>query len=99
MKKLLGILLLTLSASAMAQHHGYHGHHGYYRGSNWGWVAPVVIGGAVVYAATRPPVYVQPPIVYTQPSQPYMQAPPVGMHWEEMIDPQTGIRKIVAVPN
>lgn len=67
MKKLIALLLVTLSATAMAQHrHGghYHGHGGH----GWGWVAPALIGGAVVYAATRPPVVVQqPPVVIQQP--------------------------------
>lgn len=70
MKKLIALLLVTLSATAMAQHrHGgyHHGHHGH-GGHGWGWVAPALIGGAVVYAATRPQVVVQqPPVVVQQP--------------------------------
>lgn len=68
MKKLIALLLVTLSATAMAQHrHGGH-HHGH-GGHGWGWVAPALIGGAVVYAATRPPVIVQqPPVVVQQPT-------------------------------
>ena len=67
MKKLIALLLVTLSATAMAQHRPhYHHHHG---GHGWGWVAPALIGGAVVYAATRPPVVVQqPPVVVQQPT-------------------------------
>jgi len=70
MKKLLLTSLLAFSVPAMAQHH--HGmrhfdHHQQYRQSNWGWVAPAVIGGAVVYGLTRPaPVIVQQPPVYIQ---------------------------------
>lgn len=71
MKKILASLLLSvLAVSANAQHHGWrHGHGGYYGGNGWGWIAPAVIGGAVVYAATRPPVVVQqqPVIVQQQP--------------------------------
>jgi hypothetical protein len=62
-----------LSAPVAAQHH--HGmrhfdhHYQPYRGG-WGWVAPAVIGGAVVYGLTRPaPVVVQQPV--------YIQQPPV----------------------
>ena len=65
MKKLLTVLLLTVSATAMAHGPHYYGHHH----NNWGWVAPAVISGAVVYAATRPvqPVVVQqPPVVIQQ---------------------------------
>lgn len=67
MKKLLTILLLTASVSVLAHgpHYGHYYHHG---GGGWNWVAPAVIGGAVVYAATRPaPVVVQQPQVIYPP--------------------------------
>ena len=72
MKKLLAIALLTLaSIPAMAQHHHGYGHGHWNRGYNggWNWVVPAIIGGAVVYGATRPdPVIVQqPPIIVQQP--------------------------------
>jgi hypothetical protein len=42
-------------------------HHHQHRQSNWGWVAPAIIGGAVVYGLTRPDtVIVQQPPVYIQ---------------------------------
>ena len=66
MKKLLVAIVIGLTAFG-AQAHGYN-HHGHHGGYGWGWVAPAVIGGAVVYAATRPPVYVQQqPVVVQQP--------------------------------
>ena len=52
--------MLLVSIPAMAQHHGHgfrhHGHHGYYYGGgvNGNWVAPLIIGGVVTYALTRP---------------------------------------------
>ena len=58
MKKLVALILIALSTTAMAQHRHHRPHH---HGHGWGWVVPAVIGGAVVYAATRPPVMVQPP--------------------------------------
>jgi hypothetical protein len=71
MKKLLLISLLAFSVPVMAQHHHgmRHFDHHQHRQSNWGWVAPAVIGGAVVYGLTRsdtvivqqPPVYIQQP--------------------------------------
>ena len=79
MKKLLTILLLTVSASAMA--HGPH-YHGYWRhngGSAWTWVAPAVVGGVIGYEIARPnpPVIVNqapPPVIYqTQNCSPWTQ--------------------------
>jgi hypothetical protein len=70
------LAMSTLFAStAQAQHrHGHHGHHGHhgshYRSYNnaWTWVVPAIIGGAVVYSATRPePVIIQQPPVIVQP--------------------------------
>jgi hypothetical protein len=74
MKKLFITLVLACATlPALAQHHGYHhgGHRGGYYGGGWGWVAPAIIGGAVVYAATRPEtVIVQQPPVVVQPQIP-----------------------------
>lgn len=77
MKTLLAILALTLSSTAFAQHgphrghhHGFHHNHHRHWHSTYGWVVPAVIGGAVVYAATRPtPVVVQPAPIILQPNQ------------------------------
>lgn len=74
MKTLIAVLALTLSSTAFAQHHGHRWHHGHHHNRHWhpnyGWVVPAVIGGAVVYAATRPaPVVVQQPTVVLQPNQ------------------------------
>lgn len=63
MKYLIATILSVLAITANAQHRHHH-HHG---GHGWGWVAPALIGGAVVYAATRPPVVVQQPPVVVQP--------------------------------
>ncbi len=72
MKKLLVVLLLTVSTGAFAQHHGFKHkhHHNRHWHHNHSWVLPAVIGGAVVYAATRPdPVIVQQPTIVLQPNQ------------------------------
>ena len=78
MKKFIAILAMALTATtAMAQHHGHgfrhHNHYrGYYGGGNW--VAPLIIGGAVGYALTRPaPVVIEQPPVYVQPQTPVVQ--------------------------
>lgn len=104
MKKFLVTLLLVISSVAMA-HEGFR-HYGY-RGPccyNGSWVGPAIIGGVIGYELSRPPVYTPPPVVYTQPpiiieQQPVVQQPPVGYHWQEMIDPLTNQKKIVLVPN
>jgi len=67
MKKLIALILVSFCATAMAQY-PHHNHRSGGYGGGWGWVAPAVIGGAVVYAATRPQVVVQqPPVVVQQP--------------------------------
>jgi len=101
-KLLLALSLLAVAGSASAQWHhhgGYYRGGGYYSGGNW--VAPLIIGGVIGYEinrANQPVIVQQPPVIIQQP-QPYVQTPPLGYHWEEMVDPQTGVRKIVAVPN
>lgn len=73
MKILVIIILLTVSSLTLAnprhhtgpRHHGYNHwhntHHGHHRNN---WILPALVGGAVVYAATRPaPIIVQPPII------------------------------------
>ena len=87
MKRILAILLTTISLTACAGPYGHHGHHGHHvrSGSGWGWIAPAVIGGLVVYGATRPaqaepaPVIVQPA---PQPGQ-IIQCPPGTMPFEQ----------------
>jgi len=102
MKKLFITLALACATlPALAQHHGHgfrhHGHH--YRGPGIGWwVAPIVVGAIGYELGRQQQVIVQQPPVIVQ-SQPVLQHPPVGYHWEEMIDPATNTRKIVLVPN
>lgn len=74
MQKLLAFLLLTASSAALAgpHYHGHrhHGHRHWHSPPAHHWVVPALIGGAVVYAATRPdPVVVQQPSVVLQPNQ------------------------------
>jgi hypothetical protein len=67
MKKILALVLVLASVSAMAQP-GFRYHHGYYPGYNYGWVAPTIIGGVIGYEISRnqQPVIVQPPVVVQQ---------------------------------
>ena len=77
MKLLIAFVLALFAVSAIAGPNGYHGsalrtppqhHHHHHHGNGWGWVGPALIGGAVVYAITRPPVVVQQPPVVTAPT-------------------------------
>lgn len=63
MKRLFAILILCACTGAMAQHRHYHGHHHHHGHANFGWVAPALIGGAVVYALTRPTTAMPAPVV------------------------------------
>jgi hypothetical protein len=91
MKQILAILLLAASASAMAQHHGYH-NHGYWRphSNGWVWVAPTIIGGVIGYeiARNQPPVIVQQPapVVIQQPAPYYGQSQNCSP-WTEVQNP------------
>ena len=71
MKLSLAIILSFITTAAIASPtHGHHHRH-WHGPSIHHWIAPALIGGAVVYAATRPdPIIVQqqPPVVL-QPNQ------------------------------
>ena len=108
MKKIIAALVLGITATAaMAQH--YHGYRPYgYHGGHWrggygaGWILPAVIGGAIVYGATRPDTVViqQPPQVVNPPTPPIvLPAPPAGYRWEAMIDASCNCTKFVLVQN
>ena len=60
MKKLLTVIALTLSISAMAEAHGYWRHDGH---GGWNWVAPALVGGVIGYEIARPPVVAPAPVV------------------------------------
>ena len=84
MKKLLLLLSIFASTSVFAQyHHHYHNGYNRYYGPNWNWVVPAVIGGAIVYGATRPAPPPPPTVIYVPPTLP---PPPVGYHYEQLLD-------------
>ena len=63
MKKILLVSLLTLSSTAFAHGPNVYYSYGHHHGHN-NWVAPLIVGGIVGYAISRPP------IVYTQQAYP-----------------------------
>jgi hypothetical protein len=100
MKKVLFTLILLFATTAQADRWRHGGGH-YYWHPGYGWVAPVVVGGAIVYAATRPPVVIQQPMYIQQtypPAQP-TYPPPAGYHWEAILDANCNCYKTVLVPN
>jgi hypothetical protein len=81
MKYLIATILSVLALTANAQHHHRpYPHHGHGGARGWGWVAPALIGGAIVYGATRQ--YAPPPVVIQQQLPP----PPYGYHYEQILD-------------
>ena len=103
MKKLVTILFLTagLIGIAHADRWRYGGGHYYYH-PNYGWVVPAVVGGAIVYEATRPPVVIQQQPVYIQQQQPPLQPTypaPADMHWEAILDANCNCYRTVLVLN
>ena len=90
----LASLILVSGTSQANPNHGHH--HGYH--NRYGWVAPLVIGGAVTYAITRPTqptVVQQPPIVYPN----YQQPAPLGYHYENILDANCNCYRLVLVQN
>jgi len=103
MTKIITSILIALAGLTAfnADAHGWH-RGGYYRGNCWGcgWApltAGVVIGAELARPYPYSTVIVNEP-VYVQP-QPVLEQPPLGYHWQEMIDPTTNTKKIVLVPN
>jgi hypothetical protein len=95
----LSLLCLTNLAHADRWRHG--GGH-YYWHPGYGWVVPAVVGGAIVYSVTRPPVVIQQQPIYIQ--QTYPPAPPVytapaDYHWEAILDANCNCYRTVLVPN
>lgn len=86
MNKILLTLALVMSMPAMAQHHRGYPHNHYHYGHRHNWVAPLVIGGVVTYALTRPEpraVIIEPPVV--------VQKETVCSAWREIQQPDGSI--------
>jgi len=103
MKKIIVAGLLALSFINIAHAERWaHGGGRYYYHPGYGWVVPALVGGAIVYEATRPPVVIQQQPIYIQqqmpPAAPVYPAP-AGYHWEAMLDGNCNCYKTVLVPN
>ena len=86
--------LIMVSGASQANPYYHHHHRGYY--NPYGWVAPLVIGGVVGYAITRPQ-----PVVIQQPPQPSIYQPPApyGYHYESILDANCNCYRLVLVQN
>ena len=86
--------LIMVSGASQANPYYHHHHRGYY--NPYGWVAPLVIGGVVGYAITRPQ-----PVVIQQPLQPSIYQPqaPYGYHYESILDANCNCYRLVLVQN
>jgi hypothetical protein len=88
MKRIIALILLTVSVSAMAQYP----HHNHRRGG-WGyngWIAPVIVSGVIGYEIARnyPPVVVQQPVIIQPtpipPATIYYGQSPTCTAWNEI---------------
>jgi hypothetical protein len=88
MKRIIALILLTVSVSAMAQYP----HHNHRRGG-WGyngWIAPVIVSGVIGYEIARnyPPVVVQQPVIIqpapVPPATVYYGQTPTCTAWNEI---------------
>jgi hypothetical protein len=86
MKKLLTVLLLTVSATAFAQHNHHWRHHGHrHAGPGFGyWVAPLVIGGVVGAVIAKENQQSQPVIIQQPPQSVIIQRQAVCTEWKEI---------------
>jgi hypothetical protein len=105
MKKLLATLILCAGMGSCATAHADRWHHGgghYVYRPNYGWVAPVVIGGIIGYEINRAQqpnvVIVQPQPVYPPPAVPYWPQP-ADYHWEAILDANCNCYRTVLVRN
>lgn len=88
MKKIIALVLITLSATAMAQYPHHNRRHGGW-GYN-GWIAPVIVSGVIGYEIARnyPPVIVQQPVIIqpapVPPTTVYYGQTPTCTAWNEI---------------
>lgn len=84
----LGLVSPTVHANGR-HHNNYHRHHHHH--NHYGWIAPALIGGAVIYAITRPVVAAPEPRIV------YVPHAPVGYHYESILDANCNCYRTVLV--
>lgn len=92
-------VLWQTPAWAQHHHHGYRAHPHRHVGSGY-WIAPAVIGGIVGYALAQPrTVYTPPPVIYAPYPVVNMPPPPIGYHYENILDQNCNCYRVVLIPN
>ena len=108
MKKLLAIFVLFAGLGSCATSYAHDGwRHGgpYVYRAGGDWVGPALIGGIIGYELSRPRYYTPPPVIVQQPpviySPPVSQPvyPPVGYHFEQIMDGVCNCYRTVLVAN
>jgi hypothetical protein len=94
MKRLIFTVLMCATANSWAQHgwHRYNHYHHHHYGSRADWIVPAIIGGAVVYAATRPAP--APAVIYVPQNLP---PAPHGFRYELIVDAACNCQRWVLV--
>jgi hypothetical protein len=93
-------ILFAWAPEAQAHEEWHHGGGHYVYRPGIGWVVPAVVGGMIVYEATRPTISVDPGGVVARPTIIVPPTPaPVGYHWEALLESNCSCYKTVLIPN
>ena len=97
MKSLLAIVLMAISTVSWAGGpHGHRHHHAHRHAHNhWNWVAPAIVGGAVIYGLSRPAA---PPQVYYMQQPSVLPPPPYGYTYVQLLDANCNCYRWVLIP-
>ena len=101
MRKLFLFAFLFIATHAQAHEGWRHGGGHYVYRPGFGWVVPTIIGGVVGYeiAKAQQPTTVYIPTPVAPAPQIVPPSPPVGFHWEAILDAGCNCYRTVAVPN
>ena len=91
----LAILIMVSGVSQANPNRYYPNRHHHGHSNPYGWVAPLVIGGVVVYEITRP----QTAVIQQSPPNIYQPQAPYGYHYENILDANCNCYRLVLVSN
>ena len=84
---------MILASGTSRANPNHHHNRGYY--PQFGWVAPLVIGGVVGYVITRPTQQV---VIQNPPTNQYPPVP-YGYHYEQILDANCNCYRMVLIQN